>query len=379
MQILLLANTYFQLIAAIQLRMTEFASDTVDLILSDHSISAYDVYKRVDKNNLFNNVYYSKNKEHREKDPIYIRLRDAVFLEDTNLLFRTTYPNVERLIKTKYDIFLFYNIDLYTIKVFSNLRKNNPQIRHRYFQEGYVNNVNGMIKLIGMANRIASISFMLQYRRSFRNSAEGFYFFNTDMVNRAAIANDILEIPPYDTKKLKHILNMVFQMDEIENIPQPFIFLEQAFNEDGLIVQDTVLVEQIIKTIGIENFVVKLHPRSRQNRFVSLQIPTIKNSNIPFEAFCLKLDIGNKVFITINSGSALTPVILLNVKPRMVIYLHRLVDQNNLSGRAYVEEIIRVTNKRDILDVIKIPQTTQELEQILLELINEYKSNALSG
>ena len=60
---LIICDTYAQLIEAIQMKITLFKDDIVDIRISDHSVGAEMVSDRLQKLNIFNNVYFVKTKK----------------------------------------------------------------------------------------------------------------------------------------------------------------------------------------------------------------------------------------------------------------------------------------------------------------------------
>ena len=62
MQVLICCNTYMQLITAIQLREKIYMNDIVDLIISDHSVGAEEVYERLKNAELFHRVSFCQNR-----------------------------------------------------------------------------------------------------------------------------------------------------------------------------------------------------------------------------------------------------------------------------------------------------------------------------
>ena len=57
-KILFICNTYYQLIVAMQLALTVFEEDEVDVILSDHSVGAKKVADRLQDTRVFRDVLY---------------------------------------------------------------------------------------------------------------------------------------------------------------------------------------------------------------------------------------------------------------------------------------------------------------------------------
>ena len=62
-RILLLTYTYFQLITAVQLRLTLLKKDSVDIVITNHSAGCKEVAARLTETGLFESVFYAEDRE----------------------------------------------------------------------------------------------------------------------------------------------------------------------------------------------------------------------------------------------------------------------------------------------------------------------------
>ena len=62
-KILLIANTYIQLMVAIQIKLCFFKNDYVTLLLSDHTKGAKIIQKRLKNCHIFDDCYYIETKD----------------------------------------------------------------------------------------------------------------------------------------------------------------------------------------------------------------------------------------------------------------------------------------------------------------------------
>ena len=101
-RILIICNTHFQIIVALQLKLTLFKSDEVDVHVSDHSLNAAAVATRLRKTGLFHEVSYRKTKAEIAAGAVQ-KVRgfvDACF----GVRRYPAYPD--------YDEILFYNLNM---------------------------------------------------------------------------------------------------------------------------------------------------------------------------------------------------------------------------------------------------------------------------
>ena len=73
-RILILCNTYFQLIVAIQLKYTLNREDEVYVVLSDHSKNAKLIYEKLKETNYFEGVWYYDTEKLVNHKNIFSRL-----------------------------------------------------------------------------------------------------------------------------------------------------------------------------------------------------------------------------------------------------------------------------------------------------------------
>ena len=80
MRRLIIANTYYQVIFAMQMRNTIFKRDDVDLIITDHSKNADVVCENIKKCKYFNNCYYVKTGGSRDNRTKMQKILDIFLL-----------------------------------------------------------------------------------------------------------------------------------------------------------------------------------------------------------------------------------------------------------------------------------------------------------
>ena len=100
---LIICDTYAQLIEAIQMKITLFKDDIVDIRISDHSVGAEMVSDRLQKLNIFNNVYFVKTKKF-----IYERTK----LESLIDVLKYNFGSIPKVQIKLYDEIIYYNTNL---------------------------------------------------------------------------------------------------------------------------------------------------------------------------------------------------------------------------------------------------------------------------
>ena len=102
-------------------------------------------------------------------------------------------------------------------------------------------------------------------------------------------------------KKMCQTINYVFEYKEDVDLQNAdVILMEECYSNDGLIKnEDIELFKQVIDIDKKFNSVVKLHPRSKTNRFENT-FNVIKSQGIPWEVYILNCPMKDKILICNN-------------------------------------------------------------------------------
>ena len=298
--------TPYQLIVAIQMKNSLYPNDEADIIINDHFVNFDKVAKNLKEIGLFRNVYISYSK--KDFDIVYSnRLKHII-----EMFF---YPEliVKRCCDLKdflYDSLYFYNLIHFNKCLYYLLKSNNSCLVCERFEEGY----GSMIGNIGIVN---SNSFEILIRKwTKKPSIKMIKCINTFNPNLSCLSIDynLKKIPKI--KKTKHeivdVFNEVFDYTQNERFDRKYIFFEESYFADGIDIDDVELVLKVANLVGKENLMVKLHPRNPIDRFTELGIKTTGQSGCPWEVIVMNHDFSNNVFLTIASGSVLSPRIIFD-------------------------------------------------------------------
>ena len=131
-KILILVNTYFQIITAVKLKLTMYKNDDVDIIISNHSEDSYKIYKSLKDIKIFNEVYYFESKE-KNKNKIKKMYDNFSFL-----LFPEKNLKKQKIQLGYYDEYIFYNVNKYSYIIYDTIYNKNNNIKAIRFEEGYI-------------------------------------------------------------------------------------------------------------------------------------------------------------------------------------------------------------------------------------------------
>lgn len=329
MRVVFNCNTYYQLIVAIQLKLTTFKEDEVILLFSDLSNGADEVVRRIRDIHLFTEAYLIEKYERiRKKKGSLDRIKEL-----GRLIFGT-----KKCDFGKVDLLMYYNVDeFYVYELFSTIKKKNKKLKCRTFEENYFSyNMKQTIPYpsIKLSNRIRNITGMT----TLKDATEAFYCFKP----KGYLGNLKTElIPSFDSDldEIKQVLRIVFNIrpNKLE-YSKKYIYFTSVYDfEGGDAVGEFELVCKVADFVGKDNILVKVHPRDRRNVYVENGFNVDTNSYIPWEAIQLNYDFSNHVFLSLNSGCAL--LVTTNMSCKLNVgYLYECIDvkKNKLAQESKV-------------------------------------------
>lgn len=286
---LIIVNTYFQLITAINLALNNLKDCDNDLVLTDITVGAKNKIEKLKKMKIFDNIYFIEYKKLNstnkfKKNLVYLLKRSVI---------------IKNYFSTAYDKLFFYNYDILTYSIFDELNKKNKKLRCARFDEGIGTYTIDASKFKGKILRLIFL------KKNINKSIDDIYLYHPELL---CYKNDkkLVKIPILSKNDtiLKNILNELFDYKK-EHFSQKYIFFEEAFFNDKKDIDDYELILKIAEVVGKDNLIIKLHPRNKINRFSELGIPTWKNSEIPWEVIQLNENYQDKIFLSISSGAIL--------------------------------------------------------------------------
>jgi len=315
-RVLFICNTTYQLLTAIQLKLTLHSKDQVTLILSDQFSGAEIIARNASKSGLFVNVEFIRNKKQSFKS------RACESLHDLFLIWR---------IRQKFgpfDHFCFSNISVFSILIsrFYQVRPHRTSI----FEDGFVT-YSRAFELMDKG----SVFSRLLFPHGLLGIVSNICLFTPELLEWRHNSIKVCKIPQIqreDDNTIK-LFNSIFGYKERDRYDRKYIFMEESFYADHFPVDDVGIIKKITETVGIDNLMVKLHPRNGENRFASLGIKTNTYSGIPWELICLNQNIRDCTLISISSSSILQPYLLFGIQVRCFALLSMIKEKpGNMNG-----------------------------------------------
>ena len=359
---LIIVNTYYQLIVAIQMKCTIFCDDEVVLLLSNHSNNAEEVYKRIKAIGIFDESYFIQSKGFLDEITIKNHIQDlydfsfkvknrfSFYLKDVNNLY--------------FDEILTYNFARDIIGLFSTLYEFNNNLLLSIFEEGILSYNFSFDE--GISFKMIKALRWLLGKKNAVNTIKYFYCFYHDFYK----GNLITAIIPSVKKDSKCVsaIKEIFEFNMNENYKQKFIYFTSVYDfEGGEPIGEFKIVKKVQEIVGKDNLLIKVHPRDCRDVYNKSFFNVDSNSDVPWEVIQLSMDFSEKVFLTTTSGSVLAGSLLVD-KPVQIYYLYKLCSfEKNTNAYKSVQTIKKLINDDKMCELFKNVRVIESLEELSYE------------
>ena len=348
-------NTYYQLINAIQLSLTEYRSSRKCFLLSGSMKLAGQLAVRLVETGTADHAYVVKDRF----DTWRIWMFSTPLKKRYELRIRELFADEEGFAcLMQCETYLFANIGGAALCLGEYLHQKRPEVRLAMYEDGvssysriFGDMIQGMLHPSNPAKRAVNSAFGTPYHH-----LAAYYLFLPELLVWDCPC-PVRQIPPVsDTlAELRRILNILFDYASLEETyGEKVIFFEESYYADGVEVDDLSIVDRLAEQYGTEQIMVKLHPRSRENRFAAKGYRTNLNSAIPWEVIALNIPLSDKVLATISSTALLSSYLLSGGAARLLFCYSRIDYEQNLRLK-YTVEVIQQLEKLHPESFITLP------------------------
>ena len=274
------------------------------------------------------------------------------------------------LLPYKYDIMLFCTGSLIErLTRFFFIQKNNSNTRFLMYDEGVGSYLDNMEQIHRLGDKILR-------RIIFKKDASRVVFDKLLYIPELYIHyNDpkygkAYGIPSIDFSKELDIYNRVYEYQKYFELKEPLILMDfpykDCFTETG-----KRKYEALIKQVAhFEKFelVIKKHPSDKSKN--ELNVKYYDYSEVPFEIIIANSDINNKILLSVFSTATVTPKIIFNKEPTVII-LYKIFQDDFIKPNNFICNFFERAKKLYQGDNFYIPETQEELFFILNHLKEE--------
>lgn len=354
--ILFRCDSVYQLMNAIQIKISLLKDQKADLLLSDHT--NFDaLIPALKESHVFSKVMrlYSKkkadefwmySKQERKKISLHPKeYIDCDFLE-------TDYTDFYLSFDTAYAKLMYYA-----------MVQNGMHPKVHLFEDGmatYVCDVKQRCMEDGMDHEAYK-------ENQFINQIDRLLLYEPELFTANKMPFPIEKIPKieYQDPKIKKLFHDLFGQTKMPE--EKYIFLEEAFVDDKIPSNDLELILSIAELVGKDQLIIKLHPRNKVNRFEKYGLKTMKQTQVPWEIMLMDHEITNKILFTISSNASITSKLIFEKNMNVIMLYRMFLGKTWLMGNAnfkeYHEKSIKQFNKDR--KNIYCPNSMDEIKEIL--------------
>lgn len=324
MKKLIICNTCYQLILAIQLKKTLQENDSTDILLTDHIKNVEDIGEELKKLQVFDNVFYTRIKKYDYNRSNILQLWDVISVN---------------FIKEKYEIqpydeIIFNGISMLIYKIDNYYRSINHCCKWSMMEEGILSYEQELCygRRVELSRKIRKA---LKWPDLSNNLNS--YYCTFPEIKQTINTKSVICIPSFkdNRKEIKEIVCNIFKMKQspIGDI----VYFCSAFDADGHVINESEIIHKLCKEVNRPIF-VKKHPRYSEIMLPENVCIMEEPDRIPWEAYQIANDFKNKVLVTTISGSFISVTALLEDNTRGY-FLTKEVDPKDDYTQKYIYRI----------------------------------------
>lgn len=374
MRIAFLCRTPIHVFRTIQLKRQLLKREEADVYLFDTFPESGQVARRLRETGMFANVYEIAEASYlvpgKASD-----LRTCLKLSDFSQLLE----------EQDYDQLFGFNIyGAFNDLAVTRLKKHNPKLIFHMVEDGP--------SIYHIERRKPKTKAYLYPLLGLQDATEhiDFWWFSCPKWMEPFGTGEKRQLPTVNKKDvgLVEAVNHVFGYREVPQLKQArLLFMEECYRNDGLLPQDldAALFDSIRRQFPEEECLVKLHPRSRENRFADT-FPVMPQTAVPWEVYALNENLENKILISLSCATMISSKLLFDEEPCSLLLYPVLEQQirDKATGRPYFtsERKQKLELQRTLYrnpQRFRIAQTQEEGQQILQSWIDRRFLEEMGG
>lgn len=359
---LFICETPFQVLASLFLIYESFNNDMNDFIIVDTMKYNKSIAEKMKGVFVVDYAFAASTEELRKKNTL-------------SGVIRSGFPVFSKLcayekIGERYDRFFCRNYTTpLTEAAFVHFNKLNSDMKIHIFDEGYSSYLSSFWcshKSISTFHKISNMILSGKKDYLYRNIEETL-FFAPELLHIKLpfpVRRMIKEDFAINKKQLRSI-NYVFGYDSSKNDGEnQFIFFEECFSFDDGNNSDLEIVEWISSIVGKEKLKIKLHPRSKTDRFSRLGYDVMTTAQYPWEVYALNNANKRITLIAYSSGALINYLFFSRSKMKSVFLYNVFPDKYNHMAEKELQLWFKEFQSM-YSSWVYVPESKSRLEEIL--------------
>ncbi|WP_195638719.1 polysialyltransferase family glycosyltransferase [Enterocloster bolteae] len=324
--------TPYQIFTAISFRSSGIFDSEVDMIILNYFDMAVKIGERIKAKGLFHDVYIVNSRHMSQKTINGNKYVNWFYRLQYLCQYNELVPELFGQCKVpKYQELWYSFEDIFVLMLAKYLTKQS-HLKINLFEDGTGSYTEAMRKKkkrwYYLLMRVLNMPEQMQSYNPLP-----LYLYHPQMAS-FSIEQKVYSIPKVTDEDIyRNQINDIFDWKIEYEIKEPVIFLDGLFgdiNSSNSMQINTCKI--LADSFGIDNLIIKKHPRRIDNIYEENGFKCYKGENLPFEVFCLNCHFSNKLIVSGFSTAAFTPDLLFHQKVK-VIFLYKYY----LNGRAIID------------------------------------------
>lgn len=355
-------------------------ADFADIVVCDTFSAARDVYASLKDSNQFGIVYFAAMEKYISPKSMRDKSAKIGYLLNFKAATNEVFPDAP-----VYDR-IYYSVEnLFTFNCCSYFELKSPSLEVYRFEEGWssytIYNVSATSKkLTDARNKLYGI-------KSFDEMLKGYYVCEPGIASHSG-GNPTMDseneaarfLENYEGKllaidrgvaKSPEVVSAVKKIFDTEQMADAYrgkvVIFEDSYFNFGYEIDDIDIYKDVIGDVGASNVIVRLHPRSRINRFEPFGVKIAPQSTAPWEAIMLTGDVSGSLFIALTSGSVINTRLLLGDCSDSILAYKCLTKKPPLLDASFCRFVDRVEELYSDSNLY-VPENREELLNIVEKL-----------
>lgn len=305
----LICASPMQIIAAVQMRITDCIKGQADMILTDDVRQAGIIADNLRNTGLFRRVVRVNGKNFELKKMSEFSKFFFVFRFEFGKRISESYTNLLRdadseiISQIGWNTIYFFNFTEFLYNLFDLCTDSGVNPTLIRFDEGIL--CYPMMPIEGKRVRLKEALRKINGKHSLIKYFRSYEVFYPELLKKY-IMNDrkIVSIPLIrrDDESIK-LFNGIFSYNPSEDnfkIPR-YIYFPSPYQVDGINVDDMALLHEIADRVGYENLVIKPHPRDIEGRYETEGFQVMCQSYVPWEIMQMNDGFKDKILLSLTS------------------------------------------------------------------------------
>ena len=323
--IAVICRTPIHVFRSVQLKLTVWKETVADIFIFDTFSNSEAISRRLSELGIFGRVEHVKSQD---------CIVDGKF-GDLRACFKKS-DFAKKLGEKKYDELFVYNIfGAFTDVAYNVLKNNNSSLVYNIIEDGPT-----LYHIQKNVSKTARFLYPVFGLESAVNNVDFWWFSKPELMEPFG-SGEKKRLPVVDRndKKLVESVNKVFDYHIDDNLTDSdIVFMEECYYNDGLMKQscDLELFRAIKQRFSSAKYAVKLHPRSRENRFCG-DFYVLPTDGIPWEVYSLNYSMDNKILISLSCATMVSSKLLFGDETHSLL-LYPIVKDSVLelqTGKSY--------------------------------------------